>query len=893
MIKIHTIAAGGGSLVHFDGSCFHVGPDSAGSFPGPACYRQGGPLTITDCNVMLGKLHGRFFPKVFGEQGQAPIDEEIVKVKLTALTQQVNQALGRSYLPTDVAEGFIQVAVANMANAIKKISVQRGYDITEYTLCCFGAAAGQHACLVAESLGIKNIFIPAQAGVLSALGIGLAEVRSLHEKTIGANLHPGLELEDSLEALEQQGRDELYQQQVSVVSAHRKVQVRYAGTDTGLWVKFSTCDNMKQSFTRTHQQRYGFVRTDQTLMVEAISVEVVGMANPLEEILRPSQKEPQNLPQPLDQVHMVSHGHAYATPVYRREELPCGFKLTGPTILIEETNTIIVEPHWQVEIISHQDIMLSHHASLKSEPVLHTSRPDPIRLEIFNHLFMSIAEQMGATLENTAYSVNIKERLDFSCAIFDSQGQLVANAPHIPIHLGSMGDSVQAVIQEGIDLHPGDVFMLNDPYRGGTHLPDITVITPVFDLSPCSPKVLFYVASRGHHADIGGLTPGSMPPQSQTLEEEGIVIRTCKLVDQGQLQEDGLRSLLGSGPYPVRNVEQNLADLRAQIAANATGVQALHNMISHFGREVVQAYMQHVQDHAQTCIEHLLTTLTSGTFRYELDQGAVIQVQISIDPSQKMATIDFTGTSLQQANNFNAPISVCKAAILYVFRTLLSKEILLNAGCLKPLRLILPEGSLLHPAYPAAVVAGNVETSQYIVDTLYGALGIMAASQGTMNNFTFGNEEYQYYETLCGGSGAGPGFHGTSAVQTHMTNSRLTDPEVLEGRFPVLLESFSIRDGSGGLGHFHGGNGVVRKIRFREAMTASILSSHRRIPPYGMSGGSPGKVGKNWVQRIDGTREDLAGTAMVYMQAGEILVIETPGGGGYGTPSDESVSILR
>jgi len=920
IMRIHTVAAGGGSIVHFDGLRFRVGPDSAGAKPGPACYRQGGPLTITDCNVMLGKLHGRFFPQVFGQSGQAPLDEAIVKEKFSALTEEINQASGQQRSVIQVAEGFLKIAVDNMANAIKKISVQRGYDVTEYTLCCFGAAAGQHACLVAEALGIKSILIHPKAGVLSALGMGLADIRAMREKSISAELSETLRLESVFKELENQGRSELYQQNIldENITVHYQVHLHYAGTDTSLLVDFAPCAEMKAAFAIAHQQRFGFVRDDKSLIVEAVSVEVIAHLGEGEKEIAPGWIG--EFASPLDSVNMVSGGQVHATPVYSREQLARGQKITGPAIIIEKTGTTVVEPNWQAEITPRYDIVLSRRIFSGVQGVPCTS-VDPVMLEIFNNLFMSIAEQMGATLANTAYSVNIKERLDFSCAVFDKYGDLIANAPHVPVHLGSMGDSVQTVIREAGDtMLPGDVFVLNNPFHGGTHLPDVTVVTPVFGVGrgasfqafprgawerepsgggrepseggrepsgggrepsgggERSGGVLFYVASRGHHADIGGITPGSMPPHSHTLFDEGVVIDVFKLVENGQLREAEMRKLLSSS----RQVEQNLADLRAQIAANATGVHELHKMVAHFGLDVVQAYMQHVQDNAEAAVRQLLGVLREGEFRYELDDGAAIVVKITINKQKRSAIIDFSGTSKQQNSNFNAPTAVCKAAVLYVFRTLVADEIPMNAGCLKPLQIIIPEGCLLNPIYPAAVVAGNVETSQCITDTLYGALGVMAASQGTMNNFTFGNDKYQYYETICGGSGAGADFSGTSAVHTHMTNSRLTDPEILEWRFPVLLESFAIRQNSGGKGQYRGGDGVVRRIRFREPMTASILSEHRRVPPYGMAGGQAGQTGKNWVQRVDGTREELTGTATVEMQAGDVFVIETPGGGGYG-----------
>ncbi len=885
MMRIHTVAAGGGSICQFDGTRLRVGPDSAGAKPGPACYRRDGPLTVTDCNVMLGKLHGEFFPKVFGKSGKKPLDDKIVKQKFIALAEKVTKAIGKHHTALQVAEGFLKIAVENMASAIKKISVQRGYDITEYTLVCFGGAGGQHACLVADALGLKTIMIHPKAGVLSALGMGLADIRSLKEQTIGLELSDSviLQLTQVLRQLEQLGRMELYQQGVAnqCITVQYKVHLRYASTDSSLLVKFADSSAMQEEFMKIHQRRFGFVREDDTpLMVEAASVEVIGNSRSVDiskqaGIISPSTGS-------IDTVRMIREGKGYSTPVYRRESLTVGHRIQGPAIVIEKTSTTVVEIGWALEITPNYDIVLTRCETIQMNKPLLTTAVDPVMLEIFNSLFMSVAEQMGATLANTAYSVNIKERLDFSCAVFDHQGQLVANAPNMPVHLGSMSDSVQSVMQTFEDrMQSGDVFVLNNPYHGGTHLPDVTVVTPVFEeVNP--DEALFYVASRGHHSDIGGISPGSIPAHSHSLDEEGVVIEVFKLVEADHFKEDEIRSLLNSGPWPARNVEQNIADLKAQIAANVTGVQELHKMVHHFSLDVVQTYMQHVQDNAEASVRNLLSVLTPGKFSYALDVGAVIQVNISIDKIHHTAVIDFTGSSPQQDNNFNAPHAVCKAAVLYVFRSLVQDNIPLNYGCLKPLKIIVPENCILNPSYPAAVVAGNVETSGCIVDTLYGALGIMAASQGSMNNFTFGNETYQYYETVCGGSGAGPSFHGTSAVHTHMTNSRLTDPEVLEWRFPVILEMFAIRKGSGGEGRYHGGDGVTRKIRFREALIATILSEHRITAPYGMADGQPGQLGKNWIQRVNGTVEKLPSTAEVQMYPGDVFVIETPGGGGYG-----------
>jgi 5-oxoprolinase (ATP-hydrolysing) len=884
MMFIHTVAAGGGSILQYDGSRYRVGPESAGANPGPASYSKGGPLTVTDCNVMVGKLQPEFFPKVFGSNANLPLNVEIVREKFSQLTQ----AIGDNRTSEQIASGFLAIAVEKMANAIKKISLQRGYDVSEYTLCCFGGAGGQHACLIADALGIKQIFIHPYAGVLSAYGIGLAEIRILKEKGVEARLTETLlpELEITLSALINEAKAELTSRESQAIEQTqilRKVHLKYEGTDSSLIVDFDTLVGMRQKFEEIHQQRYGFIMPEKALMVEAVSVELVCPTyTPEEPII---ERKTDQLPQPVAVVKIYTAHAWYDTPVYQREDLQPGDIIQSPALIIEPTGTNVIEPGWQAEISDRNYLILKKSEKFRSSEVqkfrsLEVSKPDPVILEIFNNLFRSIAEQMGTTLQKTSYSVNIKERLDFSCAIFDHLGQLVANAPHIPVHLGSMSESVRSLINTyGDTLKPGDVYVLNNPYNGGTHLPDITVITPVFHNSNLP---LFYVASRGHHADIGGITPGSMPPNSKTVEEEGIFIDNFQLVEKGKFKEKEILKLLTSSQYPARNTIQNLADLQAQIAANEKGVQELQRMVEHYGLETVQAYMQYVQDNAEECVRQVIDALKDGRFTCELDTGDKIQVTINIDKENRSAKIDFTGTSPQLANNFNAPKAVCKAAVLYVFRTLVNDDIPLNEGCLKPLEIMIPEGCLLNPQYPAAVVAGNVETSQNITDCLYGALGVMAASQGTMNNFTFGNEKYQYYETICGGSGAGANFEGTDAVHTHMTNSRLTDPEVLEWRFPVLLESFSIRPDSGGKGQHRGGNGVIRRLRFLEPMTAAILSSRRKISPFGLQGGEAGKVGKNYVERRDGKIEKLGSTAIAPMNPGDVFVIETPGGGGYG-----------
>jgi 5-oxoprolinase (ATP-hydrolysing) len=896
VMAIHTVAAGGGSIVFFDGARYRVGPESAGANPGPACYRKGGPLTVTDCNVMLGKIQPDFFPKVFGLNGDLPIAPDVVKQKFGQLAGEI----GGERTAEEVAEGFLAIAVEKMANAVKKISLQRGYDVSEYTLCCFGGAGGQHACAIADALGMKRVFIHPYAGVLSAYGMGLADVRAIRERAIEQQLNAELlaDLHHILTALEGEGKRELNRrgaenaENESEVLVVRKLRLKYQGSDSVLAVDFAdNIEVMQDEFEAAHRQRYSFIMPEKPLIVEAVSVEVVErMDVPEASTISPSGGTNLLPVQPISTVQMYVAGGWRDTPVYQRDDLRSGDCIEGPAMIVEATGTNIIEPGWEGEITENNDLILNRRCTqmdadnIRVPSGLSAVKSDPVLLEIFNNLFRAIAEQMGVTLQNTSSSVNIKERLDFSCAIFDKNGQLVANAPHIPVHLGSMSESVEALIlAQGNAIQPGDVYVSNNPYNGGTHLPDITVITPVFDGDSSLP--LFYVASRGHHADIGGITPGSMPPNSTTVTEEGVLLDNFLLVSEGLFREKELLEILIAGNFAVRNTAQNIADLQAQIAANKRGAEELLKMVEHYGLETVQAYMGFVQDNAEESVRRVIDVLQDGEFTYAMDSGGQIKVAITIDKSARSAKIDFTGTSAQQTNNFNAPAAVCKAAVLYVFRTLVDDDIPLNAGCLKPLEIINPEGCMLNPRYPAAVVAGNVETSQNITDALYCALGVMAASQGTMNNFTFGNQRYQYYETICGGSGAGASFDGTDGVQTHMTNSRLTDPEVLEWRFPVLLENFEILANSGGNGYHRGGNGVVRRVRFREAMTAGILSGRRLISPCGLNGGEAGKVGRNYVETVDGKVEDLGSTATVEMQPGDVFVIETPGGGGYGFPS--------
>jgi len=887
MMSIHTVAAGGGSLLKFDGERFRVGPQSAGANPGPASYRRGGPLAVTDANLMVGKVQPLYFPKVFGPNADEPLSKAAVEEKFAVLAAQT----GRS--AEVVAEGFIHIAVQQMANAIKKISVARGYDVTRYTLQCFGGAGGQHACLVADALGMTRVLVHPLAGVLSAYGMGLADQNVIREQAVECPLGAAAmdDIAGQLQALAAGARADLQRQSVSggEILVHQRVHVRYLGSDSALVVPFGTLGDIEAGFEAAYRQRFAFLMHGKSLVVEAVSVEAVVAGDAPAEQLR-ALHGPRQVPR-RDTVRMYSQAQWHEAALVVREDLQPGDVIDGPAIIAEKNATTVIEPGWQASLSALDHLVLERRTARPTQFAAGTS-VDPVLLEVFNNLFMNIAEQMGLQLQNTAHSVNIKERLDFSCALFDTGGNLIANAPHMPVHLGSMGESIKTVIRENAgNMHPGDVFVLNDPYHGGTHLPDITVITPVY-LNGSDTYPAFYVGSRGHHADIGGITPGSMPPFSTRIEEEGVQINNVKLVDCGVLREAEMLALLQSGPYPSRNPAQNMADLKAQIAANEKGLQELRKMVAQFGLEVVLAYMNHVQDNAEESVRRVITRLKDGAFTLPLDNGAQIQVAIRVNSAERSAEIDFSGTSAQQANNFNAPTAVCMAAVLYVFRTLVDDDIPLNAGCLKPLKVIIPAGSMLNPNPPASVVAGNVETSSCITNALYGALGVMAASQCTMNNFTFGNARYQYYETISGGSGAGGqfnaqgeltgGFDGTSVVQTHMTNSRLTDPEVLEFRFPVHLESYEIRQGSGGAGQWQGGNGGVRRVRFLEPMTAGILSNGREHGAFGTAGGQAGKVGVNRVLRAGGSVEVLAHIGQVDMLAGDIFEIQTPGGGGFG-----------
>ena len=893
MLAIHTVAAGGGSVLHFDGSRYRVGPDSAGADPGPACYRRGGPLTVTDANVLLGRIQPAYFPKVFGTSGDAPLDAEITRTLFTQLSEQITAATGDDRGPEQVAAGFVEIAVANMANAIKKISVQRGYDVTRYVLNVFGGAGGQHACAVADALGMTQVLIHPLAGVLSAYGIGLADVIAMREQAVEAPLDAEelKSLPEITGPLEHDARADVQAEGANArrITATHRAHLRYQGTDTAVIVPVGPLAEMTAAFEAEYSRRFSFLMPDKPVIVEAVSVEVTAARQ------EPEDPEPggdadspprsvQNQAEPV-RVPMFADGAWAEVDLFSRAALRPGHAVDGPAVIAEDLATTVVEPGWRAVVSDRGDLLLSR-VTARPERASVGTDADPVLLEIFNNLFMSVAEQMGVRLQSTAHSVNIKERLDFSCAVFDADGGLIANAPHMPVHLGSMGESIKMVIERNPRIRRGDVYVLNDPYHGGTHLPDITVVTPVFapQGDQTGDDIWFYVASRGHHAEIGGVSPGSMPASSTRVQEEGVLIDNWLLVQNGQLREAETVRLLETAEYPSRDPATNLADLRAQVAANAKGIAELHRMVEHFGLDVVQAYMGHVQRNAAEAVRRVITALHDGEFGYEMDNGAVVRVAVRVHAAERTAEIDFTGTSPQLAGNFNAPSSVAMAAVLYVFRTLVDDDIPLNSGCLQPLTVIIPPGTMLSPRYPAAVAAGNVETSQVVTGALYAALGVMAEGSGTMNNVTFGNEAYQYYETVASGSGAGDGFDGTDVVQTKMTNSRLTDPEVLEWRYPVLVESYRIRPGSGGRGRWHGGHGGVRRLRFNQSMTVSTLTGHRRVPAFGMAGGEPGALGRHWIEHPDGTVTPMRGCDSVRVEPGDVFVIETPGGGGYGRP---------
>lgn len=886
MMDIHTVAAGGGSRCIYDGLRFRVGPESAGAHPGPAAYRRGGPLTITDCNVLLGRIQPHHFPAVFGESGKECLDIAPVRCAFETLAAEVNLSQSSPKTVEQLAEGFIALAVENMANAIKTISVQRGHDLSDYTLVSFGGAGGQHACRIADALGMDRVLIHPMAGVLSAYGMGLAHLRVLRQKTIALPLDSKNfpKIDSVTQALRDLAVADLKAQAPvgTAIDVGVIFHLRFDGSDTTLPVPASTLENMRRIFEEGHRQLFGFLQQDKIVVAESVEIEAIGDSKKSRQaaIATPMANSPTSAAENIE----LWIGDSWTTaPVIKRNQLVPEQVIYGPAIVSEETGTTVVEPGWRTDILTSGEMLLLRDVP-RSDKVDIGTGADPIQIEIFNSLFMSIAEQMGAVLQNTAHSVNIKERLDFSCAVFDLNGDLVANAPHMPVHLGSMGESVRAVIYAHDEtMGAGDMFITNAPYNGGTHLPDITVVTPVYDQN--SGQRVFFVAARGHHADIGGLTPGSMPPHSRSIDEEGVLFDAVPMVRRGVFLESELVDVFTKGDRPARNVDQNLADLRAQAAACTKGARELHAIISQYGLDSVMAYTSHVKDNAEEAVRRVIASLSDGRYVAPMDDGAEIHVTVSVNHNKRSATIDFTGTSDQRDTNYNAPSAVVRAAVLYVFRTLVDDDIPLNEGCLKPLNIILPPRCMLNPSYPAAVVAGNVETSQIICDALFAALGKLAASQGTMNNLTFGNSEYQYYETICGGTGAGPGFNGTDAIQSHMTNSRLTDIEILEWRYPVLVESFSVRPNSGGRGQYKGGDGAKRRIRFLEPMTVSILAGRRFTDPFGIQGGQNGLPGKTTVERQDGSIETLSYADSTTVESGDVIVIETPGGGGYGAES--------
>ena len=882
MMQINTVAAGGGSILSFRDGRFQVGPESAGAIPGPASYGKDGPLTVTDCNVLLGKLHPEHFPNVFGKTGDKPLNVEIVRKKFLVLSKEISIQTKKPEMDIIfMAEGFLKIAVENMANAIKKISIQRGYDVTNYTMNCFGGAGGQHACHVADSLGISKVLIHPYAGVLSAYGMGLAEIRSIREGHLEQNIEEIENAKVLINKLSLKANEDLKKQGIekSSIKLVKRAFLHYQGSHQNLEINFDTIDKMRESFEQEHKKRFGFFVDGRTIFVEMITVEAIGKTSEINKLSNISSQS--KVAVPIAHKMMYVDKVVNSVPIYQRSDLKIEQQIIGPAIISEATGTNVIERGWLGSLDKYYNLILSRSEEKKLEKGLGTS-VDVVMLEVFNNLFMNIAEQMGATLANTAYSVNIKERLDFSCALFDNSGALVANAPHVPVHLGSMSEAIRTVIKlNKNDIFPGDVFVLNAPFNGGTHLPDVTVITPVFDKD--GKQITFFVASRGHHADIGGKTPGSGPPDSKHIDEEGVLIDNFKMFDKGVFRESEIRKILSSGRYPCRNIEHNMADLAAQVAANNTGIVEINAMIEQFGIETVHSYMNHVQDNAEECIRNAIVNLKEGKYEYELDNGEYIRVRITIDKIKREATIDFSGTAPKNPFNYNAPMAVCHAVILYVFRTLVGNNIPLNEGCFKPLNIIIPNNSMINAKYPSAVIAGNTEVSQLTCNALFGALGVIAGSQATMNNFIWGNDKIQNYETICGGTGAGPNFHGTSAVQTHMTNTRSTDPEILEARFPVRLEEYSIRKNSGGKGKFNGGDGVTRKLRFLEPMTVTTLCSHRRVQPFGLNGGEPGQCGKEWLEKKDGKFISLEGNDSCEVKENDLFVMETPGGGGYGS----------
>lgn len=888
IMMIHTVAAGGGSIVAFDGRRFKAGPKSAGSIPGPACYRNGGPLTVTDCNIVLGRIPPRYLPSIFGPNGDLPLDSSRPHELFDALTEQVNATGPDQKTKFDCAEGFLDIAVENMANAIKKISTERGYDLSRYTLCCFGGAGGQHVCKVAEKLNMTSIFIHPLAGVLSAFGMGIADLRALEgatvEKILDANEYK--QLQALMRPLEKKAKAKLISQGVrepDIIMIQRAV-VRHKGASSGLEVVFESLDTLRQAFEELHEKHYGFKLPESDVVVESVTIEAAGSHRPAIRASSENVGKPDVNSKPFDHTSMYSRGRFEDVPVYRYDQIGLAAEINGPAIIIDPFSTTVVDADWRAVKDATGALKVAYVGEARIASI-DAKRVDPIHLELFNNRFRSIADQMGQALANSAHSVNIKERLDFSCAIFDKERNLIANAPHIPIHLGAMSESVDVVAKEFCaSMQPGDHFVLNSPYKGGAHLPDVTVVMPVFNDG--GTEVLFYTAARGHQADIGGKTPGSLPPDSRDIYEEGALIEPMRLVHRGVFAYDDLYRLLTTAQFPARNPKQNIIDLKAQVAACIRGGDELKRLISEFTEDVVVAYGTHIQDVSEQELRAIVDRIPEGTFTCKHDMGHQVSVRITVDRERRSIKVDFTGTSPQVATNFNAPPAIARSATLYVFRTLIDRDIPLNSGCLRPIEILIPENSLLSPQHPAAVSSGNPETSVLVTDALYGALDIIGGSQGTMNNFTFGNDTYQYYETICGGAGAGEGFDGASAVHTHMTNSLMTDPEVFELRFPVLLEEFSIRNGSGGKGRWSGGEGTRRRVRFLAALDMAIVANRREIAPVGAKGGQAGAVGEHRVIRRNGTISNLISCDKTHMNVGDVFEILTPGGGGYGAISE-------
>ena len=879
MMAVHTVAAGGGSLLTFDGERARVGPESAGAMPGPAGYGRGGPAAVTDANIVLGRVQAEWFPHVFGTDGASPLDVEASRAALQTLADAMELDS-----PEAAAEGFLAVAIESMAQAIKQISIGQGVNPSAYALAAFGGAGAQHACKVADALGMTSVLIHPYAGLLSALGIGLAEIRQTRLAAIEQDFAAGQKTAHALAAeLAKDVTARLTEEGFASdqIRTRTEWRLRVQGSDTSLPVAVDKPEAMQATFAAAHKRLFGFA-PDAALVIESVMVEAEADP-PGARGWSITMSDETEAPQAIAAVKVFDRGQWRETPLYRLDQFGAGAEAAGPALVMDPNSTIVIDAGWSATRLPDGTLKLSRTEALATETA--DTALDPIRLELFNKRFMSVAEQMGLALERTAHSVNIKERLDFSCAVFDADGGLVANAPHMPVHLGSMSASVRAAAEAHPDLAAGDAVAVNAPYDGGTHLPDITLVTPVHDAA--TGERIFYVASRGHHADVGGIAPGSMPPFSTSIEQEGVQFRNIKIMSGGQFLEAETRAVLASKPWPARNPDQNIADLKAQLAACAKGADELRRLVDDNGLDVVKAYMGHVQDNAERAVRRVIDALADGEHSVKLDDGAEIRVAIRVNRAERSAVVDFTGTSPQRPSNFNAPSSVARAAVLYVFRCLVGDAIPLNEGCLKPLELIIPEGSLLNPKPPAAVVAGNVETSQLIVDALFGATGRLAASQGSMNNLTFGNARHQYYETICGGAGAGidnegHGFAGLSAVHTHMTNSRMTDPEVLERRFPVRLDHHRIRPHSGGPGQFPGGDGSERRLTFLEAMEVALLSSRRKEAPFGLAGGDDAARGEQSVIRAGGESEALPGLFRIDVEPGDRVEVKTPGGGGYG-----------